>query len=508
MKKTSLCVMLAAFLVIALCGCGHEHLYESQTTLEATCESAGTLTYNCECGESYTEEIPPTGHSWDEGATAKEPTCVDEGEKVFTCPSCGKTRSESISATGEHSWGEGEITLEATCTAEGKKAVTCTVCGTVEEEVIPPTGIHTPDEGYITKEPTCAEEGVKEYTCTVCGEKQTESIAKTDDHVWDKGTVTKEATCAEDGKTVYTCTLCGTTEEKTVAATGKHSYGKATVTKEATEEAEGEKTYTCSVCNKVKKEVIPKVSKYVAEGRIEYTNLYWTLDKNGLLTISGKGAMPIFKIERQIDGAGESLGGDGKFRDSTKDPSEFTYVNTVPWKDYVEDIKEVVIEDGCTEIGTYAFANCVNLEKITIPKSVEKIGNKPQMATSFVFVNCYKLKEVTAEGAIAIGWYAFSHCHALEYVNFPSMTVLYVASFNDCPNIKEMHLGPNVQIACYGAVKDSKVEKVFFYGNAPRIQSVMGTDPIFSGNPQIYYAEGTTGWSSNWQGYDLKPFTP
>lgn len=497
--------MLATFLIISLCGCGHEHLYESETTLEATCEAVGTLTYTCECGESYTEEIPPTGHVWDEGATAKEPTCIDEGEKIFTCTSCNATRSESIPATGEHSFNEGEITLEATCVAEGKKNVSCTICGEAKEEVIPPTGVHTPDEGNITKEPTCAEKGVKEYTCTLCGEKQTEAIAKTEDHAWDKGTVTKEATCAENGSTVYTCTLCGKTEEKTVNATGKHSYGKATVTKEATEDAEGEKTYTCSVCDKVKTESIPKVSKYLAEGRIEYTSLYWTLDKNGLLTISGKGAMPIFKIEMVDDWGGQSLGRDGVFNGNTQGS---TYVNTVPWKNYTEQIKEVVIEEGCTEIGTYAFANCVNLEKITIPKSVEKIGNKPQMATSFVFVNCHKLKEVTAEGAIAIGWYAFSHCHALEYVNFPSMTVLYEAAFYDCNNIKEMHLGSSVKIACYGAVKDSTVEKVFFYGNAPKIQSVLVRDPIFSGNPQIYYAEGTTGWTSNWQGYTLTPFKP
>jgi len=505
MKKTLLCLALAMLVTVSLCGCGHEHAYESKITIEATCEAVGTLTYICECGESYTEDIPAVGHDWDEGVISKDPTCVAKGENTFTCFLCNATKTEPVPATGEHSWGEGEITLEATCATEGKKTVTCTLCGAAEEEVIPATGIHTPDQGNVTKEASCAEEGVMEYTCTVCGEKQTETIPRTVDHVMDKGTVTKEATCAEDGVTVYTCTVCGKTEEKAVEATGKHSYGKGTVTKEATEEAEGEKTYTCSVCGKVKTEAIPKVSKYLAEGQIGYTKLYWTLDKNGLLTISGTGAMPIFKIEMTDGSGGESMNADGGFRGTNPNRR---YVNTVPWKDHVEQIKEVVIEEGCTEIGTYAFANCVNLEKITIPKSVEKIGNKPQMATSFVFVNCYKLKEVSAEGAIAIGWYAFSHCHALEYVNFPSMTVLYDSAFNDCPNIKEMHLGSSVKIACYGAVKNSTVEKVFFYGDAPKIQSVLSRDPIFSGNPQIFYAEGTTGWTSDWQGYNLKPFKP
>lgn len=42
----------------------HEHSYTSEITQEPTCTVAGVMTYTCECGDSYTEEIEATGHTW------------------------------------------------------------------------------------------------------------------------------------------------------------------------------------------------------------------------------------------------------------------------------------------------------------------------------------------------------------------------------------------------------------------------------------------------------------
>ena len=45
-----------------------------------------------------------------------------------------------------------------------------------------------------------------------------------------------------------------------------------------------------------------------------------------------------------------------------------------PWHSYQGNITSVVIEEGVTTIGKYAFKNCNNLSTATIPASVQSIG--------------------------------------------------------------------------------------------------------------------------------------
>ena len=45
----------------------HTHSYASSVTTAATCETAGVRTYTCSCGNTYTEEIPATGHNYVDG---------------------------------------------------------------------------------------------------------------------------------------------------------------------------------------------------------------------------------------------------------------------------------------------------------------------------------------------------------------------------------------------------------------------------------------------------------
>ena len=71
-------------------------------------------------------------------------------------------------------------------------------------------------------------------------------------------------------------------------------------------------------------------------------NLTWTF-KDGTLTISGTGEMA----------------------------SDADLI----WWDYRKEIKQVVIEDGVTEISHSAFSNLRELTSATIPESVNKIGS-------------------------------------------------------------------------------------------------------------------------------------
>ena len=60
------------------------------------------------------------------------------------------------------------------------------------------------------------------------------------------------------------------------------------------------------------------------------------------------------------------------------------------WGGYYDSIKKVIIEDGITFIGDYAFSGCTSLYSVTIPKSVVEIGE-------FAFDDCMYLTSVRIE---------------------------------------------------------------------------------------------------------------
>ena len=66
----------------------HAHAYTATVTTAATCTTPGVRTYACACGESYTEEIPATGHSY--------VRTEENGNCVYTCSACGDSYSEPV----------------------------------------------------------------------------------------------------------------------------------------------------------------------------------------------------------------------------------------------------------------------------------------------------------------------------------------------------------------------------------------------------------------------------
>lgn len=122
--------------------CGKEHSphdfnnEEGKTTKEPTCTESGEKTITCkECGASKTEEIPATGHHFENGVCtecgAPNPDCDHEYEDGV-CKNCGQEHLHDFS-------GEGEITKESTCTEPGEKTITCEGCGVKKTEEIPTT---------------------------------------------------------------------------------------------------------------------------------------------------------------------------------------------------------------------------------------------------------------------------------------------------------------------------------------------------------------------------------
>lgn len=63
------------------------HSYSENTVIEASCETEGSVTYTCACGDSYSTVVAPTGHSFSKRVTM--PTLSDMGSTLFHCTTCG-----------------------------------------------------------------------------------------------------------------------------------------------------------------------------------------------------------------------------------------------------------------------------------------------------------------------------------------------------------------------------------------------------------------------------------
>lgn len=73
----------------------HEHAYHETQRVEPTCTEDGYVEYTCDCGDTHTDPLPATGHSWGEWM----PT--GDGEEVRSCEVCG---AEDYRTTGEDTY--------------------------------------------------------------------------------------------------------------------------------------------------------------------------------------------------------------------------------------------------------------------------------------------------------------------------------------------------------------------------------------------------------------------
>ena len=201
-------------------------------------------------------------------------------------------------------------------------------------------------------------------------------------------------------------------------------------------------------------------------------NLTWTLDEQGMLTISGEGEM-----------------------------EDYRQTGTAPWYEHAESIKEVAIGEGVTHVGNFAFFR-LGITSVSLPDSVVSIGGSafydleelktltlPENLTTIgdaAFLGCINLSEVSGgQNLVAIGEYAFQSCYALETIEFGS---------------KVDNIGAGAFLGC------TRLAVAIFQGNAPTTfggnATVSGVFEDVSANFTIFYRSGTTGWTSpTWKGY-------
>lgn len=172
-------------------------------------------------------------------------------------------------------------------------------------------------------------------------------------------------------------------------------------------------------------------------------NLSWSLTKAGTLTISGSGAIP-----------------------------DYSAAQLPPWSK--PDVSTVVIENGVTGIGDYAFYQSSALS-IYIPDGITRIGRNAFYGSQLIsvtipgtvevigdnaFHDCKNLTSATvSEGVKTIENEAFWGCTSLAYIDFPaSITSVGSGAFMSCekmirvrfmPGGEKVALGDNLFSQCW-----------------------------------------------------------
>lgn len=169
----------------------------------------------------------------------------------------------------------------------------------------------------------------------------------------------------------------------------------------------------------------------------------WTY-KEGILTISGTGKMPDYS-----DGNGE--------------------MTTRPWEDKLEEIEEIVVEEGITRIGDYAFYGMKRVVDVTVPASLESIGkeafrrcitvndivlgDKLKEIEDGAFGNCNSLYEVYLPSTVkTVGANAFKGCLILSKITVPAgVDSIGEDAFANCKGLEKItYKGTKAQWEAYG----------------------------------------------------------
>ena len=134
----------------------------------------------------------------------------------------------------------------------------------------------------------------------------------------------------------------------------------------------------------------------------------------------------------------------------------------VPWKSVRAIIKKVIVDEGVTHIGNYAFYGCTALTDVTLASTVTSIGDNAFHGCSSLpsiripdglarignaaFSGCELLGNITLPTTmVSIEDFAFENCKAMTSFSFPSgVTGIGVSVFKGCTGLKTVSLPDGV----------------------------------------------------------------
>ena len=154
---------------------------------------------------------------------------------------------------------------------------------------------------------------------------------------------------------------------------------------------------------------LPSVARADDSGTCGNDLTYHYVESTKTLTISGSGAMNDYN----------------------------SYSKFSPWNAYAGNILKVVIGNGVTSIGNYAFMDCGEIKTVVLPDGVTRIGNGAfryctnlssvkmpqglQTIGASAFYSCKNLIEATIPNSVtSIGSDAFEYCQSLSRIILPN----------------------------------------------------------------------------------------
>lgn len=205
------------------------HTYDQNVAQEiykasdATCVSPARYYLSCVCGAKSTETFERGEKNPDKHRDALGDWQSDENNhwREYTC--CHVHADEGI-----HQWGDGKITTAATCTTAGEKTFTCTVCGRTKKETVSATG-HSWSKEWKS-DTTHHWHNCENANCPVTENSEKSGYAG---HSGGTANCTQQAVCASCGAAYGDLDPNG------------HDWGAWAVTKPATTSAAGEEKHVC-----------------------------------------------------------------------------------------------------------------------------------------------------------------------------------------------------------------------------------------------------------------------
>ena len=257
---------------------------------------------------------------------------------------------------------------------------------------------------------------------------------------------------------------------------------EATETTVSTEETTTEATEPTEETTEPALDLLSEDGNVIASGTCgaQGDNLTWVLAGDGTLTISGSGEM-----------------------------KDYSTSSVAPWYTKRTKILSVVVEDGVTCVGDYAFYACLKLASVTLPEGINSIGcasfqdcaklaevNIPNSVTRIgiqTFQGCSKLTSVTIpEGVTSIDYGVFYDCSSLTSVTIPEgVTSIGDRAFQGCSKLTSVTIPEGVTSIDYGVFFDcSSLTSV----SIPEGVTSIGTYAFYgcSGLTSVTIPEGVT----------------
>lgn len=163
-------------------------------------------------------------------------------------------------------------------------------------------------------------------------------------------------------------------------------------------------------------------------------NLQWSLSSDGVLTIDGTGKM--------------------------FDYNSVPPYNISPWY-HNTNITTLIVKEGVTSIGDYAFLGCYKISNISFPNSLTSIGysafdpcsglTEITLPENLIYLGGYSLTSGNFSsisipiGITSIEKYTFANCKKLKSLSLPdTLTSIGEGTFNQCTSLDSFNIPKNV----------------------------------------------------------------